>query len=552
MALRKLITILALTWLAGTAQAAPSPRTALAEGNRLFAAGDYAAAFEVFAAAQQRWPRPVFLRSMAFCQLKRARHREALELLRRYRASYPHAGDAARITAAIAELEVAMATRLNVSSTPSGAAVFLDTEASGQRGTTPFAGPLAPGRHTLILQRPGFEPTTRDFVLAPRQQLTLALRLAVGLHVTSSPSGAALHVTPPDADASAAGRAPVLGRTPFHGTLPSGHHTLWLLHPNCLPFRQPLHLDRPGAVTLHAPLRVGLRVESTPAGARLRLDGQPVAGVTPLELAATPGDHQLELEHPDYQTTQRRVRVASGPHAGTVRIALRGGLLTMRSRPLGAQVSVDGRPLGTTPLVEVTVPLGRHTLALSHAAHGSWRARVPFTLQETVAAEVTLGRPRWPAWVGAAIAAVGLSVGLTAGVIAWRHVDRVNDATRYDPTGVAAGRGYCRGGGAPYRGLYKDSAATLPITGDDCGLAAQHTATAGLVSAALAGAFATTYYLWFARPVARLTRHEHPRPDPRAASAAAGSEATAASPVAAPAASTAPPVPTSAAPHRGP
>ncbi|MBK6849474.1 MAG: carboxypeptidase regulatory-like domain-containing protein [Proteobacteria bacterium] len=167
----------------------------MAQGNRLFAAGDYAAAFEVFAAAQQRWPRPVLLRSMAFCQLKRARHREALELLQRYAASYPHAGDAARITATIAELEVAMATRLNVSSTPSGAAVFLDTEASGQRGTTPSPA-LAPGRHTLILQHPGFEPTTRDFVLEPRQQLTLALRLAVGLHVTSSPSGAALHVTP--------------------------------------------------------------------------------------------------------------------------------------------------------------------------------------------------------------------------------------------------------------------------------------------------------------------------------------------------------------------
>ncbi|MBK6847135.1 MAG: PEGA domain-containing protein [Proteobacteria bacterium] len=267
-------------------------------------------------------------------------------------------------------------------------------------------------------------------------------------------------------------------------------------------------------MTLHAPLRVGLRVEKHTGGARLRFDGQPVAGVTPLELAATPGDHQVALELPDYERTQRSVPVGSGPHAGTVK-SLRGGLLTMRSRPLGAQVSVDGLALGTTPLLEVTVPTGSpHAGALGHAGRGSWRERAVHAAGDG-RGEVTLGRPRWPAWVGAAIAAVGLSVGLTAGVIAWRHVDRVNDATRYDPTGVAAGRGYCRGGGAPYRGLYKDSAATLPITGDDCGLAAQHTATAGLVSAALAGAFATTTTVWFARPVARLTRHERPRPDPR-------------------------------------
>ncbi|MBK6849473.1 MAG: PEGA domain-containing protein [Proteobacteria bacterium] len=343
----------------------------------------------------------------------------------------------------------------------------------------------------------------------------------------------------------------MLGQTPFRGTLPSGHHTLWLLHPNCLPFRQPLHLDRPGAVTLHAPLRVGLRVESTPAGARLRLDGQPVAGVTPLELEATPGEHQLALEHPDYRATQRSVSVGSGPHAGTVQIALRGGLLTMRSRPLGAQVSVDGRPLGTTPLVEVTVPLGRHTLALSHAAHGSWR--------ESAVHAAGDGRGRGHARAST-LARLGRRGDRRGRPERGPHRGRHRLAARRSgerrhalrPHRRGRGQRLLPGGGAPYRGLYKDSAATLPITGDDCGLAAQHTATAGLVSAALAGAFATTYHVWFARPVARLTRHERPRPDPRAASAAAGNEATAASPAAAPTASTASPVATPAAPRRAP
>ncbi|MBK8481591.1 MAG: PEGA domain-containing protein [Proteobacteria bacterium] len=506
--LRQLVAILALlAWLAGTAAANAAPRLALAQGNRLFAAGDYGAAFEVFSQAQRRWPRPVFLRSMAFCQLKRARHREALELLRQYAAAFPRARDAVKVAATIAELDLAMATQLKVTSTPPGAAVFVDTEASGQRGTTPYAGPLAPGPHTLILRHPGFATTTREFVLRPRQALTLEVPLEVGLHVTSVPSGAVAYLSAPDATAAAVRRTPALGQTPFHGTLALGRHALWLLHPDRRPFKALLQADGPGALALHAVLRVGLRVESLPAGATLRLDGQPVAGRTPLELETTPGEHQLEVEHADYQPLQQSVRVVAGPNASRVQVALRGGLLSMRSQPSGAELLLDGEPLGLTPLADLNVPLGAHRLALRHSGKSGWRKTLRLLPNEALSAEVKLGRPRWPAWLGASLAAVGLIAGTTAGLIAWRRVDDANHATRYDPTGAAAGRGYCRGGGAPYRGLYKDAATTLPITGDDCGLATQHLATASLAGAGLAALFAATYYYWFARPVARVERH---------------------------------------------
>lgn len=512
MALRSLLAALALTWLASAAQAATDPRALLVQGNRLFAAGDYAAACAIFAQAQERWPRPVFLRSLAFCELKRARHREALELLRRYAAAYPRAGDTAKIAATVAELEVAMATRVSVRSNPPGAAVFFDTEASGQRGTTPFAGALAPGRHTLILLHPGCEPTSRDFVLQPRQQLTLDVTLAVAVQISSRPPGAGLHVTTVGADARAARRSPALGTTPFVGSLPLGSHQLWLLHRGHRPWQRTVTITPTGPLRLQATLPVVLRVESKPSGATLRLDGQAVAGVTPLELDATPGPHQLVLQRAGYLPTELRVRVAAHEPVTAVQVTLGGGLLTMRSQGPGGTVSLDGRPLGTTPLVERGVPLGLHTLALNRAGHRRWQGRLHFSAEEALAVELRLGRPVWPTWVGAAVAAIGLGVGLVAGALAWHHVDRVNDAARYDALGQAAGRGYCRGGGAPYLGYFKDANGALPIGGDDCGLAAQHTATAGLIGAGLAGAFAATYYAWVARPSARVLRRPRAAP----------------------------------------
>lgn len=514
MTLRPFLATLALTWLASAAQAATDPRALLAQGNRLFAAGDYAAACAVFAQAQERWPRPVFLRSLAFCELKRAHHREALGLLRRYAAAYPRAGDTAKIAATVAELEVAMATRVSVRSNPPGAAVFFDTEASGQRGTTPFAGALAPGRHTLILLHPGCEPTSRDFVLQPRQQLTLDLTLAVAVRISSTPPGATLHLTTVGADARAARRSRALGTTPFVGSLPLGSHQLWLLHPARRPWQRTVTIAPTGPLRLQATLPVVLRVESKPAGATLRLDGQAVAGVTPLELEATPGPHQLVLQRAGYLPAEQQVRVEAHLPVTAVQVTLRGGLLAMRSQGPGGTVSLDGRRLGTTPLVERGVPLGLHTLALSRAGHRRWQRRLHFSAEEALAVEVRLGRPVWPTWVGAAVAAIGLGVGLVAGTLAWHHVDRVNDAARYDALGRAAGRGYCRGGGAPYLGYFKDADGARPIGGDDCGLAAQHTATASLIGAGLAGAFAAAYYAWFARPSARVLHRARAQPLP--------------------------------------
>jgi TolB-like protein len=53
-------------------------------------------------------------------------------------------------------------------------------------------------------------------------------------------------------------------------------------------------------------VQTSLRVESTPAGARVWLDGE-LVGVTPLVRPTTPGRHRLRLEHEGYIASERDV-----------------------------------------------------------------------------------------------------------------------------------------------------------------------------------------------------------------------------------------------------
>jgi eukaryotic-like serine/threonine-protein kinase len=140
--------------------------------------------------------------------------------------------------------------------------------------------------------------------------------------------------------------------------LVAGGAAWWALRSSGLPFGL-------GGGTASAPPAAPsnrYRFVSEPPGARLRLDGRRVEGETPLELELLPDvEYVVEASREGRATVQQRVtgRIARGtqevrfelPPAGTLRVV---------TKPPGAEVSVDGRPLlGTTPLVATDVPAGR-------------------------------------------------------------------------------------------------------------------------------------------------------------------------------------------------
>lgn len=155
-----------------------------------------------------------------------------------------------------------------------------------------------------------------------------------------------------------------------------------------------------------------LQVRSTPAGARVTLDGRN-AGVTPATLTnLSEGAHIVRVSRDGYVTAERRVRIraaqtsqsidvtlaavraarppaaaaskpvetpppaaAPTPAAGT-RPAGGQGALVVDSRPAGARVFVDGRQVGVTPLQLDSVDAGSHAVRLELEGFGPWATTV--------------------------------------------------------------------------------------------------------------------------------------------------------------------------------
>lgn len=95
------------------------------------------------------------------------------------------------------------------------------------------------------------------------------------------------------------------------------------------------------------------------------------------------GKHQLEFVNTNFQYRQAvEVDVEAGKTA-TPSIPVPNGSLSINALPW-AEVSVDGRGVGTTPLANLSVPIGAHEITWRHPQFGERKQTVTVTVQTPV------------------------------------------------------------------------------------------------------------------------------------------------------------------------
>lgn len=221
-------------------------------------------------------------------------------------------------------------------------------------------------------------------LLSP-QTLGRAGRLAT-LELRSEPPGAAVFV-----DGQATGRT-----TPAELTLEPGQpHELRLELDGYTPVTQSLPAFT-ASLTREVKLEkrpVGsLRIETTPPGATVVLDGRRIDGTTPLVVSALASDvpHEVALSLEGYEldvadvtlaperltTFARKLvrtragRTAASKTTDTPAVTVsRPGTLKVTTTPASITLYVDGKKVGETP-AELSLPAGRHELRFVHA---DWR-----------------------------------------------------------------------------------------------------------------------------------------------------------------------------------
>jgi hypothetical protein len=142
-----------------------------------------------------------------------------------------------------------------------------------------------------------------------------------------------------------------------------------------------------------APTRGRLVVESTPSRAGVTLNGR-WRGRTPLAIENLPfGRYVVRIVQPGYTVAREQVALSRAQAERTVTFTLQpergtraaapaaapqpassesNGVLFVDSRPRGAQVFVDGRLVGATPLRMPDVPIGSHVVRLELTGHRRW------------------------------------------------------------------------------------------------------------------------------------------------------------------------------------
>jgi TonB family protein len=138
----------------------------------------------------------------------------------------------------------------------------------------------------------------------------------------------------------------------------------------------PVAEPSPSAAALVQPTGA-LVVESEPAGARVSVNGEE-RGQTPVRLTDLPfASYTVKVERKGYESQSRGVTLSEVGAAGELRfvlarVATPQGEAEILSTPPGASVSVDGRPVGTTPISGLKLRPGTRRLDLALEGHEPW------------------------------------------------------------------------------------------------------------------------------------------------------------------------------------
>ena len=208
--------VLALAPLPARADTTEEVKHHYAEGLKRYNLGEYAKALDEFKAAYLGKPDPAFLFNIGQCQRQLAQFEDAA---RSYRAFLREGADLTKaqrdqVQRLIADMDTAakeaaehralqpMATqppkvdnpprpgKLYVASTPSGAAIRLDSPDGAVAGQTPFELSDVPaGKHTVYLSNTGYQAKSAVVTVEPETQARLELTLeAVSAARTEAPA----------------------------------------------------------------------------------------------------------------------------------------------------------------------------------------------------------------------------------------------------------------------------------------------------------------------------------------------------------------------------
>jgi tetratricopeptide (TPR) repeat protein len=180
----------------------------------------------------------------------------------------------------------------------------------------------------------------------------------------------------------------------------------------------------PAAVSMRPEPRV--MISSPTEGARITFDGKAVSD--PFMASVPAGTHHVTLSAPGYEEYRRDLVVDAQRGAPPLDIALQAmpARLTVRA-PDGAEVAIDGRLQGVTPLPPLSVPAGKHFVAVTLNGRDAFSRTLTLERGQnaTLQADLHVSTQRTVSWVFLGAGGAGVVAG---GVLGYLAIQKQSDA----------------------------------------------------------------------------------------------------------------------------
>jgi hypothetical protein len=258
--------------------------------------------------------------------------------------------------------------RLIVNTSPGGAHVSWDGQPVD--GVTPMSREnLAPGRHLLTLQKIGYDDwhQTVEIAVGKVSRVDVELDQLRGIVLLeTNPPGVEVRMESHEEPSARV----FMGATPLLlADVPFGSTVLSLRKDGFDPVEISVKVESrvPQLRSVEMTTRLAtLKVDSVPQGATVLLDGEPV-GQTPCTLSAVlEGKRELLVHKSGFDAYRESLQVAPRTEiTRNIALAESPASLDLDSEPSGADVFLDGKLVGKTPLKLGGILAGQHTMRLS-------------------------------------------------------------------------------------------------------------------------------------------------------------------------------------------
>ncbi|HET7839285.1 MAG TPA: PEGA domain-containing protein [Rectinemataceae bacterium] len=184
------------------------------------------------------------------------------------------------------------------------------------------------------------------------------------------------------------------GTTPFSSQVPGGSYSVLVRAPGYLDFNQNVVVN--GAMTVLAnlvPISFSLSVNANVAGADVIINGNP-AGKTPFSAQVPGGSYTVTVRAAGYIDYNQNVVVSGAAQVNASLQPLSYQLNVVATNVNGAQVFLNGNPMGQTPFVSM-LPPGSYGLIVRAPGFLDYSAQVLLSAAQTVSATLVPAMATW-------------------------------------------------------------------------------------------------------------------------------------------------------------